>query len=469
MKEKIFLTTTLPYANSYNGHIGHLFEFVLADCLSRFLKNRFGDDNVFFNTGLDQNGTKILNKAKELNLNVDEYLKIATQEWKSFCQKFNINYDNFYETSSKEHYQKVQQYWNYFVDNNDIFENDYIGNYCTGCESYKLDKDLIDNVCPDHKNLELLEIKERNYFFDLYKYEEILISWMETKPLYPDNKLKTLFSFIEDYKNISVSRKKSDITLGIDVPYDDSQIVYIWLDALMNYPIAASAFKNWDDCHIIQLFGNDNLRFQGQIFQTFLSALNLHNTDVLFMHGTVLDKNGNKMSKTMGNVVEPLKQLEKYGLSAVRYYTVAGLNTFDDSSWDEEKLIEQFNSDICDNYGNLIARVLHLIDTKLNGETTAPTIDFKDIVDNEYNEIYKCWQYFNIKNAYTKTSALIKIGNKYITDTQPWNNPDKLQILSNLYYLLIKSIDLYSPIFPHINLKDAITNKKKVILFEKLK
>ena len=159
---KIFITSTLPYANSYRPHIGHLFEFILTDSIARFYKSLNGDENVFFNTGLDQNGTKILQKANELGLPLDEFLSGVTKEWKLFCEKFHINYDNFYETCSKEHTENVIKAWNYFVENGDIYEKEYTGKYCVGCESFKLEKDLIDGKCPDHPSGEIETSTETN-------------------------------------------------------------------------------------------------------------------------------------------------------------------------------------------------------------------------------------------------------------------------------------------------------------------
>lgn len=466
---KIFITSTLPYANSYRPHIGHLFEFILTDSIARFYKSLYSAENVFFNTGLDQNGSKILQKANELNLPINEFLEGVTVEWKKFCELFHIGYDNFYETSSKEHADNVINAWNFFVDNGNIYEKEYTGKYCMGCESFKLEKDLVEGKCQDHPTTEIESVSETNYFFDLSKYNFILSKWINNeKPLLPNNKYGELIGFINEYGEISVSRKKTSASLGIDVPNRDDQVIYVWCDALLNYVFACEKWNEWNDCEIIQTCGPDNLRFQGQIFQCFLKALDKKFTNKLLVHGTILDKNGKKMSKTLGNVIDPFDQLDKYGIDAVRYYTLAGLNTTDNSSWDEEKLVTQFNAEVCNDWGNLVSRVLHLVDIKCNGETINPDSSFEQFVIQSDNEIVDLWNKLLIKEALEKTNVLVKFANKYINDEKPWSNTNCLGVLSNLYFLLEKVAVRYEYVFPHRNDLEEIKKKKKVILFSRI-
>ena len=459
---KLFITTTLPYCNG-NMHVGAAFEFILADCINRFFKSCNFD--TYLNIGLDQNGSKILAKSKELGIPVKEYINDISNTWIESCNKLGIEYDNFYQTSSDEHSEKVKKIWNILVKNNDIYQKEYTGKYCIGCESFKLDKDLKDNRCQDHPTTEIQTISENNYFFNLKKYKPNLLEWLNTNPLIPQNKTDELLSFINDYEEISVSRSKTENILGIDVPGDDTQIIYIWAEALMNYIIAADNWKGWNECTTIQLYGVDNNRFQAQIYQCFLSALNYKNTDVMFIHGTILDKEGRKMSKTVGNVVDPIEQLNKYGIDAVRYYTIAGLNTTDNSNWDEFILISQFNSEICNDYGNLVSRVLHLIDTKLSVNIVKSHLD---ITNYYYRTVMQLWGDLKIKDALQKTNELVKIGNKYINDEKPWSLEDPQVVLSNLYDIVETTSYLYSFVFPHKNLTQIIKDKKKVILFQKL-
>jgi methionyl-tRNA synthetase len=466
---KLFITSTLPYANSYRPHIGHLFEFILADSITRFNKSFHSNENVFFNTGLDQNGSKILQKATELGLPIGEFLSGVTDEWKSFCEKFYIDYNNFYETSSNKHTEKVIKVWNLFIEKGLLYEKEYTGKYCVGCEAFKLNKDLTEGKCPDHSNLTLETVTEKNYFFNLANYKEIIIEWLKINPINPTNKVTELLVFINDYDEISVSRKRTELSLGIGVPNRDDQVIYVWFDALLNYIFAADEFADWNDCETIQLCGPDNLRFQGQIFQCLLLALGKKNTGTLFVHGTILDKNGRKMSKTEGNVIDPIEQIEKYNLHAVRYYTLAGLNTTSNSSWDESNLVTQYNSEVCNDWGNLVSRVLHLIDTKLNGKINEFIYnDFIKYVSNCEKEIHNLWINLQIKEALQKTNELVKFANKYINDETPWNNENHQLILDNLYFLICIVGELYRPVFPNIDIYNILRTKKKIILFDKI-
>ena len=430
-----------------------------------------GTENVFFNTGLDQNGTKILQTANEFGLPLDEFLTGVTKEWKLFCEKFHIDYDNFYETSSVEHTENVIKAWNHFVENGDIYEKEYTGKYCVGCESFKLDKDLVDGKCQDHPSGEIETATETNYFFNLAKYNFQLYNWIKhINPLLPNNKYTELGNFINEYGELPVSRKRKATSLGIDVPNRPDQVIYVWCDALLNYIFAADKWDNWNDCKIIQTCGPDNLRFQAQIFQCFLKALDKKFTDKILVHGTILDKNGKKMSKSEGNGIDPIEQLEKYGLDAVRYYTLAGLNTTDNSSWDEEKLVSQFNSEVCNDWGNLISRVLHLIDTKLEGNISDNFSDeFINYVSSSRNAIIDLWGSLSIKEALEKTNELVKYGNKYINDEKPWSNENYETVLVNLYFLINTVAELYTYVFPYRqDVFEAIKAKKKAILFTKI-
>jgi methionyl-tRNA synthetase len=297
----IFITSTLPYANSYRPHIGHLFEFILTDSISRFYKS-LSHEKVFFNLGLDQNGTKILQKARELNISLPEFLSKVTHEWKQFCELFHINYDNFYETSSQDHETFVKEQWIKLLEKGDIYQKEYTGKYCIGCESFKLDKDLVDGKCSDHPTTEIETISEINYFFNLGKYKDSLINWLNRQPIEPVAKTNELINFINEYDEISVSRKRTSNSLGIEVPNDSEQVIYVWFDALLNYINAANKFGGWDNFKVIQTCGPDNLRFQGQIFQSFCIALGKDFSSKILVHGTILDKDGKKMSKTLGNV-----------------------------------------------------------------------------------------------------------------------------------------------------------------------
>ena len=494
--KNIYLTTTLPYVNSA-PHIGHAFEFLLADTISRYF-TLYGD-NVFFNIGLDEHGVKVSNKAIELGISPEEHIQNQRGKWTEFVQKFNVGYDSFYTTHHSCHISQVQSAWKILFSQGDIYKKSYNGKYCVGCESFKVDKEIVDGKCTIHTESELLNVSEDNYFFRLSKYKDSLLKWIAEKPefLADNNKLEELRNLLNDTDDISISRLKENCPWGISVPDDSSQVIYVWFDALLNYIFSTgyrrdnTSENNFDELQNsiftdtwaraqevewgdyderIQICGSDNLRFQAVIFQGILQSLGLKNTDKLIVHGTILDNNGRKMSKSVGNVVDPIAQLEKYGLDAVRYYALAGLNTFGDSSWNEQELVTRFNNELCNDYGNLISRVLHLIHTKCDKEVENPEVSFLNEIEPYEQKIRGCYESFNIKEAISTINQLVNFGNKYINDQKPWSNDNYIQVLSNLYHLLNVVSEFYAPVIPQrfSEIREALSNKEKVILFEKI-
>lgn len=466
-KKNIFFTTTLPYVNG-SGHIGHSLEFFQADAFVRKFKEL--GHNVYFNLGLDEHGEKIKEKAQSLNLEPQTYCDNQATLWKAFFEKLNIDYDNFYRTTSEQHKQKVYEIWTKLYDRGLLYKKEYSGKYCSGCLSFKLDKDLIKGLCPEH-NIEPKIVSEENWFLKTEIFKETILKHIDTEEqfLYPKNKKEELKNQILSSEDWSVSRLKSSVDWAIEVPNDPNQTIYVWLEAVANYVIAAENTENfkWDKTTTFQICGPDNLRFQGHIFQTLLLALGHKNSDKLLVHGTVLDKEGKKMSKTVGNVVDPLQQIEKYGLEAVKYYTLCGLNTFDNSCWNEEDLVNLYNANLANNYGNLISRVLHLVELK-QVVLVEPEKEFIEEVDQFFNLSELHWSNYDISAALRSVNDAVSCGNKYINDKAPWNSSNYQQELSNLHWLLIKGTNALKCVFPQ-KCGEALyalnVSRKKVNLF----
>ncbi len=477
-KKKFYLTTTLPYVNA-ELHIGHALEFVQADTIVRYFRNKLGKENVFFNVGTDEHGQKIFNKAKEENLSLNEFVDKYAKRVADFCDLFYVSYDNFYRTSDPKHHEMAQKFWNACKDNGDIYKKEYTGLYCVGCERYLTEKELVDGKCPDH-HIEPEVRTEENYFFKLSKYRDQLLKWLEENSTFvqPAYKMDELKKFISDMEDISISRLREKLPWGIEVPDDPTQMMYVWFDALTNYAIAVgygsdeAKFNEWWPA--TQVCGPDNLRFQGAIWQGMLASAGLPQSEKLLVHGMVLDPDGTKMSKTVGNVISPFEQEQKYGAEIVRFYLLTGIPTYDDASYKEDDLVNEYNSRLANNFGNLLNRVIHLAnakEVKLNEEEKVED-EFKGTVDSYVKEINGFYDSFELYLAAEKIDQLADFGNKYITKEEPWSKEkeETEKILNNLSYLLKNVVAEYSFILPVSGekAKEALTKQEKIILFPKL-
>jgi methionyl-tRNA synthetase len=481
-KDKLFISSTLPYVNS-NAHMGHCFEFVLADTIARYYRIKLGQDNVFFNTGVDEHGQKVYLQARKLGENPYDYCDEMAKKWKEFCQKFHISYDNFYRTTSPEHKRLVTQYIKDI--NRYIYEKSYSGIYCEGCEAFKTSKELIDEKCIDHPTLEVKEISEKNFFFKLSGFKGAV-----PPDILLDDTLKAeLDFFVQNAEDISISRE--NVSWGIQFP-DSSQTIYVWAEALLNYIFAAgynetkvafsseqvlSAYEShlkfekwWSNSMIV--CGRDNLRFQALILPALLAAKWLPPPTKVFVHGIIQDEHGKKMSKSEGNVIDPIEQLEKFGLNPLRYYLVAGLNSFDNSSYSEKELQLKYDNDIANGYGNLLARTLHLIDIK-NIVIDESKVSCKKYVNETILfTINKFFELGNLREAYKVVHLAVSDANLIITQEKPFdkNCPNPEEILNNVYYLLQKVSPFYQIVFPDLSeaISTALIEKKKVNLFPRL-
>lgn len=480
MNDKFYLTTTLPYVNA-EPHIGHAIEFVQADAIVRYFRNKLGRENVFFNVGTDEHGQKIFNKAKEEGLTTQEFVDKYAQRFKDYCKLFFVEYDDFYRTSTEAHTKAAQKFWKACSKNGDIYKKQYKGLYCIGCERFLTEKDLVDGKCPDHGTVP--EVKEEeNYFFKLSKYRESLLKWLEENPkfLKPEYKMEELKKIVAEMEDISISRLKENLPWGIEVENDPEQVFYVWFDALTNYVNVVGygtdgkKLKEWWPG--VQICGPDNLRFQGAIWQGMLESAGLKHSKSLLVHGMVLAPDGTKMSKTKGNVISPFKQEEKYGAEVVRFYLLTGIPTFGDAAYKEDELVNSYNARLANNYGNLLNRVIHIANAKdfeINKEEIVET-EFKEKVVAMKKEIDRLYEEYEISLAAEKIDELADFGNKYITKEEPWSKDIDLgkaeMVINNLSYLLKIVSEEYSPIIPVSAEKglEALKNREKIILFPRI-
>lgn len=468
MTNKKYITTTLPYLNSV-PHIGHCLEFVLADVITGYYRHIYGKDNVFFNVGVDEHGQKIAQKAKEEGFDsIQEYCDKYAEIWKKFCEDFGIDYSHFYRTSSENHKKQVVKFFEEIK--KDTYKKQYSGKYCVGCESFITEKEIeYPNNCPTHGTT-LISLEEENIFFNLKKYALLIKDTLVDKSL--SNELSNI---LQNDFDLSITRKNVD--WGVKSP--DGDTFYVWFEALANYLFSAGYYENresfnelWSDS--LQICGQDNLKFQSYIFPALCLAAGIPQTKEVLVHGMVLDEHGKKMSKSVGNVIDPLEQKEKFGLLPLKYYLVFGLNTYKSSKYSEKDLVELYNSDIANGLGNTIARTLHLVDVRgVSLDYELLSTEFKLQLKTEREHVHSLFHDYEFLSIKLALSSTIREINERMNDEKPFdkNCVDYERILRELYFQLKNTIPFYKIILKEksVELEEAFINNKKVILFERIK
>jgi methionyl-tRNA synthetase len=369
MTSKFYLTTTLPYVNA-KPHIGFALEIIQTDVLARHHAN-LGEE-VFFNTGTDEHGKKIYEKALESKQDPQEYVDEYAEKFDDLKKALNLSYNNFIRTTDKNHVLAAQEIWKRCNENGYIEKKIYKTKYCVGCELEKTDSDLIEGKCEFHPTREIELIDEENYFFLFSKLERQLLELYADNPEFvvPANRQKEIENFVKSgLSDFSISRLKEKMPWGIEVPNDPDHVMYVWFDALTNYisalgwPDDMNKFESyWGTNEIpnaVQIAGKDNLRQQSAMWQAMLLAAELPVSRQIMIHGFITS-DGQKMSKSIGNVIDPMEYVEKYGTDALRYYLLAKINPFDDSDFTKDKFETVYKADLQNGLGNLVARVAGL-------------------------------------------------------------------------------------------------------------
>lgn len=357
---KYYITTTLPYVNA-EPHIGFAMEIVRADVMAR-LHRALGDE-VFFNTGTDEHGQKIYQKALELGIDTQKYCDENAAKFSILKDALNLSFNSFIRTTDEHHIKAAQEFWKLCDANGDIYKKSYKTKYCVGCELEKTDSELVDGKCPIHPNLELEIREEENYFFKFLNYADKLLELYKNQPdfVQPSFRQNEMKVFVENgLQDFSISRLKEKMSWGVPVPGDETQVMYVWFDALVNYvsclgwPEDKTKFEEfWPG---VQICGKDNLRQQTAMWQAMLLSAGLPTSKQILVEGFITS-GGAKMSKSLGNVIDPLEYVEKYGTDAVRYFLTAELSVFEDSDMTRERFEEAFQASLANGIGNLCARV----------------------------------------------------------------------------------------------------------------
>ena len=450
MGEKFYISTAIAYTSG-KPHIGNTYEIVLADSIARFKRQRGYD--VYFQTGTDEHGIKIEEKAKQASVTPKEFVDKIAKEIKDIWDLMNTSYDKFVRTTDPHHVEVVQHIFKKMYDNGDIYKGEYKGLYCTPCESFWTESQLVDGKCPDCGR-EVGEASEEAYFFKLSKYQKKLEKYIEDHPDFIQpvaRKNEMLNNFIRPgLQDLCVSR--TSLKWGIPVTFDEGHVVYVWLDALTNYitnigydvDSQTDQFKKlWPaDLHLI---GKDIVRFHSIYWPCFLWSLGLEIPKKIFGHPWLL-MNNDKMSKSKGNVIYADELVDKFGVDAVRYYLLHEIPFANDGNITYELVLDRINGDLANVLGNLVQRTISMgnkyFDGKITNKGVNETIDsdFINLINSLNDKLIEKMDAYQISDAITEIFNVLRASNKYIDDTTPWvlakNDSDRDRLETVLYNLL---------------------------------
>jgi methionyl-tRNA synthetase len=462
--KKFYVTTAIAYVNA-PPHIGFALESVQADVLARF--HRMRGEAVFFLTGTDEHGAKIVKAAEVAGKESKEFVDEIAEKFKGLKNSLNLSWDYFIRTSDqKAHWSNVCALWQKLVAAGDIYKKKYRGLYCVGHEAFVTEKDIENGICRDHRAKPEI-VEEENYFFRLSKYADKLRKLISSKELriVPEARANEMLRFIEQgLEDVSFSRPRKDLSWGIPVPGDETQTIYVWADALTNYLYPKEFWPA--DLHIV---GKDILRFHALFWPAMLLSAGLPLPKAIFAHGFITAE-GEKMSKTIGNVIDPLELVKKYGTDPVRYYLLREIPAYDDGDFSYKKFEERYNGDLANGLGNFSSRVLtlgaqlgeiqhlsaveSLVIEKINST--------KKIVEEKLNE-------FKFHEALAAIWELISFGDAYVNEKRAWEKKNT-QVIFNLIVILDNLAAMLEPFLPASaeRITKAIVWEKNILKVKKI-
>jgi methionyl-tRNA synthetase len=474
MKKFFYITTTLPYVNS-EPHIGFAMEIIRADIVARFKQTQGFE--VFLNTGTDEHGAKIYENAISQNISPKEYVDEAVIKFKKLADLLDLATDvsgikyNFIRTTDETHIKSAQAFWQKCQTNGDIYKKNYKIKYCVGCELEKTDSELVDEKCPLHPNREIEIREEENYFFKFSKYQQQLLDLYNSNPFFviPDFRLNEIKKFVErGLEDFSISRLKSKMPWGIDVPGDSEHTMYVWFDALVNYisaigwPHNIDEFQKWwiETGGVVQYAGKDNLRQQSAMWQAMLLSAGLSHSKQIVIDGFINAEGGVKMSKSLGNTVSPNDVVRDYGADVIRYYMAREMSPFEDGIFTTDRLKETYNANLANGLGNLVSRIMKMASANL----VEPVVIPEHNEDSLYTSFFDS---FELNKATDYIWSEIGAMDLHIQTTEPFkliktNKEEGQKVISELVVRLYNVAEMLGPIMPDTSskIKELIRNNK---------
>lgn len=473
---RVYLTTTIPYVNA-DPHLGFAIEIVQADAWARY--RRLMGDEVFFSTGADEHGQKIFQAAQKAGETPQAYVDRFATIYIELRNQLNLSTDAFIRTSSPEHKAAAQEMWQRCAAAGDIYKKAYSGLYCVGCEMFKTDAELVDGKCTLHPSLTPELIAEENYFFKFSAYQERLITYLESPEcIIPEWRRKEALEFVKGgLEDFSISRSKERLAWGVPVPGDDTQVMYVWFEAFVNY-ISTLGWPNdpaghferfWQHGTVFQVAGKDMVRFQSIMWQAQLMSAGLKNTNSIFYHGFVIS-DGQRMSKSLGNVIHPFDLVKKYGTDATRYLLLRHIHPVEDSDVSWAKFDEWYTANLANGLGNLVARVMKLAQDNLDAPITRPEpvafpteftnaidhFEFNKAMDFVWSKIQALDQRINAEEPFKLVKSDPVAGKKLIAE-----------LVTELYWIG-RYLNPFMPATNELIKSTILANKKPENLFKRL-
>lgn len=455
----------MPYVNA-DLHVGHALEFVRADTIARYKK--LAGFDVFFNSGTDEHGMKIYEKSKETGKKPKEFVDEAFERFKEQARSFGMSEDIHYvRTTDESHEKSAQEFWRKVAKNGFIYKKNYKTKYCVGCEEEKTESELINGKCATHFDRELEIVEEENYFFSFSKFQKPLLDFYKKNPdfVIPKFRYNEVIAFVErGLEDFSISRLKSKMPWGIPVPGDEEHVMYVWFDALTNY-ISTLGWGTNDDKNFekfwingtpTQYCGKDNTRFQAIMWQAMLMAAGIQNTYQIAVNGHITAEGGIKMSKSLGNVVDPKELSAEYGVDALRYFLLGEVSSFEDSPFSLDRFKDSYNAKLANGLGNLVSRVMKMAESNIERlkEEKIEKLENEKIPQ----EFFDYLENFEINKACDFIWSEISAMDKFIQENQPFKvvKTDKKtgqKMISDLVVRLYSVARMLNPILPETSAK----------------